>query len=289
MSYLWHVLVFISLYAILAMTLNLVVGYLGQLSLCHAAFHAIGAYATSLLMLRGGWSFFAALPVACATSGLLSLVIAVPSLRLRGDFFVLATLAFQIIAFSLLYNASPITGGSQGLADIPPPQLLGVTLDTPFRFFWLSLAAALASWALIRLLVRSPFGRVLRALRDDEVAAASLGKNVPALKVAAFSLAAALAAVAGGLFAGYLRYIDPTSFMLSESMFILSMVVIGGASSLAGPPLGALLLVLLPEGLRLLSLPAAVAGGLRQIIYGLLLVTIMRLRPRGMVGEYGFD
>jgi branched-chain amino acid transport system permease protein len=279
----------INIYAILAMSLNLAAGYAGLLSLCHAGFYGIGAYVTTLLMVNFNWNFFPAAAAGLVVTAVLSLCIALPSLRLRGDYFVLATLGFQVIIFSVLYNWTQVTRGPFGIPGIPSPSLLGFQFDTVFRYFLLSIFLAVLAGLLMWLLVHSPFGRLLRAVREDEVAAAALGKNVPRLKTWAFVLSATFAAISGALFAGYMRYIDPTSFTLAESIFILSLVIIGGAGSFWGPILGAVVLVLLPEGLRFLSIPDAMAANLRQILYGLLLVVLMLLRPKGFMGDYEFD
>ncbi len=289
MNYFWHILTMISLYAMLAMSLNLVTGYTGLLSLCHAAFYGIGAYTTTLLMMNAGWGFFPALLAAVGLTAALSLIIAVPSLRLRGDYFVLATLGFQIIVFTILYNWIDLTRGPYGIPGIPIPKVFGVEMNSVFLYFLFSGAMAGACGLLLGALTNSPFGRVLKAVREDEMAAAALGKNVPRLKVTAFAIGAAFAAVPGGLFAGYMRYIDPTSFTLMESVFILSTVVIGGAGNMIGPIIGAGFMVVLPEALRFLQIPDAIAANLRQIIYGLLLIALMRFRPQGIQGEYGFD
>jgi branched-chain amino acid transport system permease protein len=288
MNYLWHILVMINIYVVLAASLNLVAGYTGLLSMCHAAFYGIGAYTTTLLMMQLGLGFLPAMLVAIPFTALLSLVIAVPSLRLRGDYFVLATLGFQIIVFGVLYNWVALTRGPYGIPAIPIPAILGFEVNSVFRYFLFSGSLAAACLAVIRLLVRSPFGRLLRAVRDDEIAAAALGKNVPRVKTTAFALGAAFAAIPGALFAGYMRYIDPTSFTLMEAIFILSIVVIGGAGSFAGPIAGAAFMVILPEALRFVQIPDAVAANLRQIIYGLLLIVLMRVRPQGFLGEYEF-
>lgn len=289
MNYVWHVLVMINIYAVLAGSLNLAAGYAGLLSLCHAAFYGLGAYATTLLVMKAGLGFLPALALAMLLTAALSLIIAVPSLRLRGDYFVLATLGFQIIVFSVLYNWTGLTRGPFGITKIPAPRVFGLEVIGVFPYFLFSGLLALASLGAIWLLVKSPFGRLLRAVRDDEVAALALGKNAPRIKTTAFAIAAALAAVPGALFAGYVRYIDPTSFMLTEAIFILSIVVIGGAGDFLGPVVGAVLLVVLPEVLRFLQISDSVAASLRQIIYGLLLVVLMRLRPQGLLGNYEFD
>lgn len=289
MTYLWHILVMINFYAILALSLNLVVGYTGLLSLCHAAFYGIGAYATTLLMMKAGLGFFPALLVAILLATLLSLIIAVPSLRLKGDYFILATLGFQIIVFAILYNWVSLTRGPYGIPGIPIPVVFGIKINSVFRYFLFSSVIATLCGILLWALAESPFGRVLKAVREDDLAAAALGKPVPLLKVTAFAIAAAFAAVPGALFAGYMRYIDPTSFTVMESVFIVSIVIIGGAGNFLGPLAGAAFLVLLPEVLRFLQMPDAVAANMRQIIYGLLLILLMRYRPQGFLGEYGFE
>ncbi|MFZ5926306.1 MAG: branched-chain amino acid ABC transporter permease [Acidobacteriota bacterium] len=289
MNYLWHILNIVGIYAILAASLNLVAGYTGLLSLCHAAFYGLGAYITTLLMVGAGLNFFWALGCAILLTAVSSLLISAPSLRLRGDYFVLATLGFQIIVFSILYNWVGLTRGPYGIAGIPAPRVFGFEVDSVPRFFVFTTLVGGATLGLVWLIAESPFGRVLRAIRDDELAAAALGKNVTTLKTTAFVLAACLAAIPGGLFAAYMRYIDPTSFTLTESIFIVSMVVIGGAGSFAGPLAGAAVMVLVPEALRFLQIPDSVAANLRQVVYGLLLIVLMRMRSRGLMGEYDFE
>jgi branched-chain amino acid transport system permease protein len=148
--------------------------------------------------------------------------------------------------------------------------------------------AALSFWVLCRL-VRAPFGRVLRAIREDEVFTQSFGKSVTGFKVKAFVISAALAAVAGSLYAVYITFIDPTSFTVQESIFMLAIVIVGGAGNLWGSVIGAVVLVALPELLRFVGLPSAIAANVRQILYGGLLVVMMLWRPQGLLGEYRFD
>lgn len=289
MNYLLHILVMIDIYVILALSLNLLVGYTGLLSICHAAFYGIGAYITALLMVEMGWGFFAATGISALGTALLSFTISVPSLRLKGDHFVLASLGFQIIVFTVLYNWTGLTKGPYGIPGIPQPEIFGYAIDEPSSFFLFSFVIAAICAALLYYIGESPFGRVLRTIRDDEIAAESLGKNPARFKIVAFAVAAAFAAVAGSLFATYMQYIDPTSFKLLESIFILSLVIIGGAGNLVGPVVGAVTLVVLPEALRFVGMPDAIAANMRQIIYGLLLIVMMRFRPQGFFGNYRFS
>ena len=284
MNYLLHILIMINIYVILTLSLNLLVGYTGLLSLCHAAFYGIGAYVTTLLMMKTGLNFSAALMASVITSALISLIISLPSLRLKGDYFVLATLGFQIIVFSILYNWIDITQGPYGIPGIPQPVIFGLKINTLTDFFFFTSIISIASGLLIWLITVSPYGRVLKAIREDEIAAASLGKNIYSFKVSAFAISAAFAAISGALFATYIRYIDPTSFTLMEAI-----VIIGGAGSSSGPIIGTILMIFLPEILRFLRIPDAIVHNMRQIIYGFLLIILMHYRPKGIAGEYDFE
>jgi len=288
MSYLLHILVLINIYVILALSLNLLVGYTGLLSLCHAAFYGIGAYIGTLLMVDGGLGFWPALGCAVLGTVLLSFPISMPSLRLKGDYFVLATLGFQVIVFAILYNWMSVTEGSYGIPGIPRPSVAGVPINSPGSYVLFSGAIALVCVGLLYLIGESPYGRVLKSIREDEMAAAALGKNLFWFKTSAFSIGAGFAAIPGVLFAGYMQYIDPTSFTILESVFILSIIIIGGTGNVSGPVLGAALLVIFPEALRFLGMPDALAANIRQIIYGLALIGLLRYRPQGLLGEYDF-
>ena len=288
MNYLLHIAVMINVYIILSLSLNLIVGMGGMMSLCHAAFYGIGAYIGTLAMVNWGLSSFPALFLAVTGTSLLSLVISCPSLRLKGDYFVLGSLGFQSIVFIILYNWVDVTRGPYGISGIPSPTILGLTIRGLPTWFAFSTMIMLACVVLIYLIMDSPFGRTLKAIRDDEIAAGSLGKNVSWYKIRTFALAAGFAAVSGMLFSGYMRYIDPTSFTIMESVFILSIIIIGGAGNLQGPIIGAIVLVVLPELLRFLGMPDAIAANTRQVIYGLAMILLIRLRPQGLLGNYNF-
>ena len=288
MDYIYHVANMVAIYAILSLSLNLLVGQTGLLSVCHAAFWGIGAYTTAILTLRCGWGWMVSLPIGIMVTGFVALLVGVASLRLRGDCFVMATLGFQVIVYSLLQNWTHLTGGPLGLPGIPAPKFLGYALATPARFlifsgFWASVALVV-----VRCLVMSPYGRALKAIREDEPVTWLQGKNTTVFKVSAFVISAALASVGGSVFAAYITYIDPSTFTVMESIFILLLVVIGGAGSVWGPALGAVVLVTLPELLRFVGMPSAIAANMRQILYGAALVACMLWRPQGLIGEYDF-
>ncbi len=286
MNYLLHILIMISIYTILSLSLNLPVGYAGLLSLAQAAFYGIGAYAAALFMVQSGVNFFAALGFAVMLSTILSLLVSYPSIRLKGDYFILASLAFQVIVFAVLYNWIDVTRGPYGIPGIPRPALFGIAFNSLPKFFALSGGIAVFVIVITKRLYSSPFGLVLKAIREDELSAISVGKNIRKFKMLAFAISSGIAAVAGSLFAVYMTYIDPTSFTLDESIFILSIVLVGGSGNLKGPLAGTILMILLPEGLRFLGIPDSVAPNVRQIIYALVLIILMRFKPQGILGEF---
>ncbi|HSK71152.1 MAG TPA: branched-chain amino acid ABC transporter permease [Pyrinomonadaceae bacterium] len=288
MNYLLNILTIIAIYLILSQSLNILVGYTGLLSMSQAAFYGIGAYVSAILMTVAGVPFFVALPAAIITAMVLSLLVSVPSLRLKGDYFILTTFAFQLIVFEILYNWRSLTGGPDGIKRIPSPAVFGFVIDAPIEYFFFCLIATGLCFLFIRIILTSPFGQALKAIREDEIAAQTLGKNVAKIKIKAFAAASGLAAVAGVLFAHYVTYIDPTSFTLPESIFLLSIVLIGGAGNILGPIVGTVVLLLMPEILRFVGLPETAAPNIRQMIYGALLVLFMYFRPQGIAGEYKF-
>lgn len=289
MEYLLHIMILIGIYMILSVSLNLIAGYTGLLSIAHAAFYGVGAYVAALMALKFHSPFLLNIVCAVVLSGLLGALVGIPSLRIRDDYFVIATFAFQVITFSVLNNWVSFTGGPMGLPGIPQPTIFGLQVSSHVGFLVLvGVFCALTLWVTHRI-VQSPFGRVLKAIREDEVFAQAAGKNVATYKVLVFVMGAGMAAAAGVMYAHYISFIDPTSFTVMESIFILSIVIIGGSGSLWGPVVGAVVLVVLPELLRFIGLPSSVAANLRQIIYGGLLVAFMMWRPRGFLGEYAFQ
>lgn len=288
MEYLCHILVVFAIYAALASSLDLLAGHAGLLSIAHAAFYGLGAYTSAIATVHFGAPFVTGVLAGMIVAAAFSFIVSTPSLRLSGDYFVIATFAFQAILFSTLNNWTELTRGPVGISGIPRPIILGWHVESQLDF--LILAAGFGAFAptVVHLLTSAPFGRVLRAIREDDVCARALGKNTLYSKVTAFAVSAALAASAGSLYAHYVTYIDPTSFTVMESILIISMVIIGGAGSFLGPLVGAFVLVTLPEALRFVGLPSAAAANLRQIIYGTLLVVMMMFRPRGLTGKYSF-
>jgi ABC-type branched-subunit amino acid transport system permease subunit len=275
----------ICIYATLTISLNLLVGYTGLISIAQAAIYGVGAYTTALLALRGVNDLLISIVCASVVGVLVSLVIALPSLRLKNEYFLIATMGFQAIIFSLFMNLE-ITGGASGLYGIPHPTLFGYTIRTSLEKFLLTLALAIICYGLALRITNAPFGRLLRAVREDQTAVASLGKSVFQIKFSVFIFSAVFAAAAGTLFVYSLTAIDPVAFGLDESIFIITLVIVGGTGSLNGSLLAAALLILLPETFKFLAIPEAIAPQLRQVLYGLLLVFFTRYRRQGLIGEY---
>ena len=285
MDYLIYIGNLMAIYATLAISLNLLVGYTGLISLAQAGVYGIGAYITALLALNLTHDLLLTMLLSAAGGVLVSLVVALPALRLRNEYFLIATLGFQSIIYSLFMNLE-LTGGPNGLWGVPHPQLLGMTFNTSLEKFLLALALAVVCYVLSRRVTRSPFGRLLRAVREDQTAVSSLGKSVYRIKFSIFMFSAIFAAAAGTLYTYSITAIDPVAFALDESIFIITLVIVGGTGSLNGSVLAAVLLILLPEAMKFLPIPALIAPQLRQIVYGLLLVFFTRFRRQGLIGEY---
>jgi len=276
-AYVLHLAILAGIYIILTLSLNLIIGYAGQVSLGHAAFYGIGAYASALVSLHWHFPFPAAVLAAILGAGLCGFALGLPTLRLKEDYLAIVTLGFGVIVDLVFLNLD-ITGGPDGLPGIPPPSFSGLSLREPWQYLILVVLAVLLVLVATYRLVDSYHGRALRAIRDHEITAQVMGINTPAYKVLIFTLAAALAGLAGSLYTHYITFINPESFGLHTSILILTMVVLGGMGSIAGSVLGAVILTILPEMLRQ-------AHAYQDLIYGGLLVGLLILRPAGILGR----
>lgn len=286
MEYLIHIAILISIYGMLALSLNLVVGETGLLSVTQAAFYGIGAYTTALLLVGSGVNFFLAAFAGMLCTGTIALGIGIVLSRLRGDYYALGTFGFNVIVFSIFLNWQSVTRGPLGIPGIPRPELFGFSFSENFSFLILSFAFCLFTFAVCRFITRSSFGRVLKAIREDEEAIAVFGYSTTYYKLTIFTVSAMLAALAGSFFASYITFIDPSSFSLNESIFILAIVILGGLASHRGAVVGAAFLIILPEALRFVGFPPDIAAQMRQLVYGLILIILMLYRPQGLLGEY---
>jgi len=282
MEYILHLLILICFYTLLSQSLNLSAGYTGLISLAQAGFYGIGAYTTAILSTQFGFSFWLNLPFAMLISGAIAFVVSLIALRTVEDYFIICTLGIQVILFSLMNNLMDVTRGPLGIPGIPSISFFGMSLDSKISFLILSLFFVALVWFVLKNISKSGFGKTLTAISEDEIYTQSIGKSVYQSKIISFTTSAILAAIPGALYAHYISYIDPTSFTVAESIFILSIVIIGGLGNMTGSFLAAAFLVLLPEALRFVGMPDSIAANMRQIIYGLILVVVMMTGKNGV-------
>ncbi|MBO8130963.1 MAG: branched-chain amino acid ABC transporter permease [Candidatus Marinimicrobia bacterium] len=288
MEHLLHILVIAGIYIILTLSLNLIVGYTGLPALGHAAFSCIGAYTSSLLALYIGVSPWIGLLIGGCLAALSGIIIGYPAVRLKGDYLALATFGMGVIVYSIAKNWVSLTRGPMGLPGIPGFSIFGIQLSEIWSYLLLVSVFVAITIFVINRIVNSPFGRILRSIREDEIASEALGKNTTKYKLLVFIIGAFFAGIAGSLYAHYITFIDPSSFTVMESITILLMVIFGGMGSISGSIVGAVVLVVFPELLRFLGMPSSIAAPMRQMIYGLLLVSLMLKRPQGIMGVYKF-
>ena len=273
-----HVVIMAGIFAILALSLNLLLGYTGQLSLGHAGFFGIGAYTSALLALRWSWPFWLALPSAALAAGLAGYGIGRLALKLRGAYFVLVTISFAGVISLVSINWMELTNGPLGLPSVPAPELPWLTFRTKRAYYYLVLAAAALSYLVCHRVVGSRLGRAFVALRENEPLAESVGIDPTRTLVTAAVLSAAMAGVAGSLYAHYTRFVSPEVFLFGYTVTMVIMVVAGGKGTLAGPVVGAVLFTALPEALR-----EAMAWQWQMLAYGVLLIVLVYFLPRGIV------
>ena len=289
-----------AIWAILSVSLNLVIGFTGLLSVGHIGFFGVGAYTMAVLtsdpayeQLRTeaiptfGWPFFAVLPICAVLAGVAAILVGVVFNRFRDDIFVLASFGFAIISFNVFLNLRPVTRGAFGIHEIARPQIGGWILSGELEFLILCLVFLAVVMLISWFIISSSFGRVLTAIREDEQAIEVFGYRATHYKLAVWVISAMMAGVAGGLFSSWTTFIDPNSFILLESVLLVSIVILGGLATIWGSLLGAITFVLLEEGMRFIPfLPDEYVGQARQVVLGILLVLLMLFRPQGLVGRY---
>ncbi len=274
-SYHLQLLTFIGINTLLALGLNMLMGYAGQISLGHAAFYGIGAYTTAILTVHLNWSPWLALPAAVLLTALVAFLVALPMLKLSGYYLGMGTLGFGMIIYILIRQWTTVTGGDSGLVGIPFLAMGPYSLASGKTYFYLVWGVVLVSFLICERLVDSRVGRALRAIHDGEQVAAAMGIDTSRLKTGVFVLSAIFAALAGFLYAHLVSFISPNSFDFLVSIRLVTMVVVGGMASIWGSLLGASLLTILPEWLHVFS-------DFEMIVYGLILMTIMIFLPQGL-------
>ncbi len=274
-DYYVDVAILAGIYIILALGLNVVVGFCGLLNLGFVAFYAIGAYTYALLNVKLGLGFWQSLPICLFTSTLSGFILAIPALRLRGDYLAIVTLGFGEITRLVLNNWDTLTGGPNGITGIDPPLLFGFTLGRLDRYYYLILLMVIICYLVIRRVRDSKIGRAWIAIREDEIGAAAMGVNVTLYKLYAFSFGAFWAGLGGAIFSAKMQFVSPESFTFLESVLILCMVILGGLGSIRGVIAGAIILVVLPEVLRGVQT-------YRMLALGSALILMMIFRPHGL-------
>ncbi|MCK4821013.1 branched-chain amino acid ABC transporter permease [bacterium] len=281
--YYQHILNISFLFAISTYALNIITGFTGQLNIAHAGFIGVGAYVSALATTNFSLSFWAAMPLAGLVTGLCGFLVGYPSLRVRGIYFALTTLALGELLFIVFDNWISVTGGPMGITGIPAPspitlsKSISLTFDSKTGFYYLCLAFVFLSIYVNRELLNSRLGRAMLAIRENEDLAQSVGISIAQTKVIAFVLSTIMCGISGSLFAHYFRFISPVSFTLGEMFRILTMLVVGGMGTLSGPLLGTLIFTALPEFLRSVE-------AYQWIAYGVILMLCVAFMPEGIVG-----
>jgi branched-chain amino acid transport system permease protein len=284
-DYLITVLTFVFIFGLAAMSFDLLLGYAGIISLAQASFVGIGAYSSALLTTRLGWSFLPALLAGMLLATVFGAIIAVALLRLAGDYMMVGSVGFLFTVQAMLVGWEDLTRGTVGVPGIPFATIFGFVIRSPGAYLAMVVLICAFFYVVARRLVASPYGRNLQAMRDDEIATVAVGKNLLAIKVSVFVIAAAMAAVSGSLYAHFVRFVDPYHYSLHDTFLLFCMVCLGGMTTLKGPYLGALVLLGIPEAARFLGLPTGIMGHIQDIIYGTALILVAFLRPEGLLGS----
>ena len=270
------ILAIFAIYAVVALSQDIVLGRAGMYDMGHAVYFGVGAYVTAILNTRLGWPIFATWPVAIVVAALVGVVLSAPIVKLRGDYLLVATIGFNIIfVLALGNNVGDVTGGPDGIFGIGVPHLFGTALSSQGALFYLDWLALAAVLLLMRNLERSRIGRVFRYLKEDELAATTLGVNARYYKILAFAIGAGVAGAAGTLFAVQLASVSPGSFVFTESVTLFAIVLVGGQASIPGVLLGTVLMFVVPQVFRGLA-------QYRYLVFGFAMIVVMVLRPQGI-------
>jgi branched-chain amino acid transport system permease protein len=279
MEYLYGIIIIVGLYVILATSFNLVIGYGGLVSIAHPVFFALGAYGSAVASRDFGVPVPFAMLVGMAVAVVASVALALPTLRVSGDYLLIASIGFQLGLLEVIKNLR-FTGGPGGFINIPPFLIREFGREA---YVALVLVVMVGVIFLVRAIARSDYGRAMSAMRDDELAFASVGRDAMTMKIVVFALGSGLAGLAGALYAHYFRFISPDQFEILQSSAILTMVVVGGMRTTWGPVVGALLLQALPQAITFLNMPPSVLGPIQGLLFTGLVLVFMFIRPQGLV------
>jgi branched-chain amino acid transport system permease protein len=278
-NYINSILVLAGIYLMLSSSFDLIIGYGGLISIAHPIFYAIGAYTAGLLAIVWHVPAIPAILAGGALAAIASVAMSLPAIRVAGDYLLIASIGFQLGLLQIIKNVE-FTGGDAGLSDIPPA-ITGPSRAALFAVISLSLGVLVV--LLIRWIVRGPYGAIITAMRDDELALLALGRNVTLIKVVILAVGSGLAGLAGGLYAFYYQYLSPSQFDVLQSAAILTMVVIGGMGTALGPMVGTFLLLGLPQAITFLQLPPSVMAPFQGILFCMLVLLFILLRPQGII------
>lgn len=287
-NYLINILIFMCIYLILAISLNLTLGYTGLLNLGHIALFGIGAY-TSAILTKEGFPFIIGFILAGIIAAIFGYILILATKKLKGDYLALATLGFSFVISSLMINLVSITRGPLGIPGITRPHIFNLIIKSNFSYLIFAIIICIITVFIISLIVKSPFGRLLQATRDDELSLRVLGKNTNKLKYKSMIISGFFAGIAGNLFAHYIGYIDPTPFSLTNIILVFTIVIVGGIASIKGTIVSTIIIILIPELLRFLAIPNTILGPTRQIVYSLILLGIILFKPKGLFGRIDLE
>lgn len=277
MNHYLHILILIEIYTTLALSLNLQLGYTGLMNFGMGIFYGLGAYSYALLSTKLGWWFIPSLFAAVFINMLFSLIISLASERFKGDIFILVCLAFQMIGYAVLY--------SWGGESVLRPNIFGWQVITVPEFALFGMILMSAVIGISYLLYETPFARTLQAIRDDEIAALTLGKSIVWFKIRSVAISSGIAALAGVLHAGYFTYIDAKSFGVNESIGIIFILILGGLMGIRGSVLGAISFFILEEVFRGIGFPVDIASNMRNILFAIAIILLLYYRPKGLAGK----
>ncbi len=281
-SYILRIVTVCMMYVMIALSINLLTGFLGMMTLGQAAFWGIGAYTAAILSTRLGLGMGLCMLASALAAGVLSLLVALPTMRLKGYFLTVVTLGFGEIVRLIEMNWMDLTRGPLGIAGIPSPNFFGIDLSSNRQIYYVMLVLVILSALLIFSVVHSRVGLAIMSIRDDDLAAAAMGVNVVKYKIMVFILSTMIVGVAGAFYAHYINFIDPSGFTTAASTDMLVMAIFGGLGSIPGTILGASILIILPETIRALA-------EYRNLVYGLIIVILMMVKPDGILGNVNFQ
>ncbi len=289
MNYYLHLLIFIEIYSILVLSLNMQLGFSRLMNLAIATFYGLGAYSYAILSMQFNLPFLLILIIAIIINSIFSLFISLASTRFKEEIFVLVSLAFQMIIYSILLNWDALTGGASGISNIPQPIIFYIRIQSQLEFAILGGIFLVIAIALSKFLHLSVFGRTLKAIRDNEIASQSIGKNINLFKTINIALSCGLASLSGVLFASYIGYIDTSSFSVNESIDILFILLLGGLLSTRGAIVATITFFVLQEILKSFGLNDDVSFNLRIILFSIAIIIILYKKPNGLFGKYSVE